>query len=1480
MFGLSSNARMVLNEMVYDPNGSNNSSLLSLVAGTITFVAGETAKHGDMKVDTPVATMGIRGTAVLVEIDFKIPVQDFNTITPDNLSQSLPEVNLQVLVEPDGTTGSFFAFEKGTLVKLAEISEAGQQFKITSQGVVSVTNAPLPPDVQKLITDVFALKFTDNTNTKTLEHQFTDSIVPQSLQPIILASGTTAIPIIVNVNTVQSGTPPPSNGPSNPNFHIDRAPDAAATGNASVEITGVTHSSAIDSVSGTITFADINAGDLPTVTTKFDSFTYKDSHGNDVTATLNAQQLADVAAVEAKLVLVAAAGNTNTGSVNWTYSLADSNFDFLAKGETLTLTYLALVDNNFVQDEAVTKVPFTITFTGTNDAPTIAATNAALAEHSGVIDHVGGTITFADVDLTDRPVVSTTFGSFTYKDSHGNDISSTLTAAQQTAVETSLNLIPSLSNTNNGSVHWSYEVADSNLGFLADGSTLTLTYTASVDDGHGGVTTAPITVSILGISDVPHLITERPGQTGDTALADSDTASGALTFAGVDLTSVLSIVPSLVSATWSGGSVLPSGLAGTLDSSFHTSLGSSVGFTFSATDNNFDFLADGETLAIVYDITVTDTHGVSLTRPVTIIVTGTDDTPHITSGAQTGTITELFNPSQPNPTGSTTPDTASGAVTFTDVDLSDTHTVTVTGVVASGVTTGLPANATVLGWISLGALTDTTGTGLGGSDGWSFSAQDKSFDYLAVGESVTLTYTVQVDDHHGGLTSQDVVVTVTGTNDTPHITSGAQTGTITELAGVTGSTTPDTASGAVTFTDVDLSDHHTVTVTGVVASGVTTGLPANATVLGWLALGAPHDTTGTGLGGSDAWTFSAQDKNFDYLAAGQTVTLTYTVQVSDGNGGVVTQPVAITITGTSEPGITVTGFTFDKTGNIDHFIVTATDSAPITSVEIFDFYGTANQLDLGPALLVSGTSTNGTWTLSESNNHFPANTLTNHDTLTAVVSDGTTTALATLSLANFDLDPAGVAGEPINLGLAAASASDGALITIAIADVPSGWTVNGGTLNNGTWTLQTSNPASLTITSPADFTGAMLFNVTETWTQADGSIAMNVVQDNAEAYSAGSPIFALAANDYLTGSSGSDEFVFAQPISNDVIYSFDVASDKIDLIGFSNVASFSDIQANLTDDANGNAVITLGAGETITLQGVHAAALNPNDFAFDQTPVTNNAGSMTIGDGAILPLSGTINNTGTIALNSTGDQTDLQLIEHGITLQGGGEVVLSDSAENVITGTSADVTLTNVDNTISGSGQLGMGQLTLVNEGTIDATGADALTIDTGANVVTNSGTLEATGTGGLTVLSAIANSGTLWANGAAITVQGNVSGNGTAMINGSGALDFEAASTANVVFGAGAAGTLKLGDAFHFNGTISGFAASDTIDLANVGAATASISYHENAAGTGGTLAISDGAQTVDLALLGHYTESNFSIVPDQAKGILVSFVPHDLIV
>ncbi len=139
-------------------------------------------------------------------------------------------------------------------------------------------------------------------------------------------------------------------------------------------------------------------------------------------------------------------------------------------------------------------------------------------------------------------------------------------------------------------------------------------------------------------------------------------------------------------------------------------------------------------------------------------------------------------------------------MTFTDVDLSDHHTVTVTGVVASGITSGLPTNATLLHWLSLGTLTDTTGTGLGGSDAWTFSAQDKSFDYLAAGETLTLTYTVQVDDGHGGVVTQPVTITVTGTNDSPvSWRSTTATGTIGEITSTTGSSTSDSTAGSIAF---------------------------------------------------------------------------------------------------------------------------------------------------------------------------------------------------------------------------------------------------------------------------------------------------------------------------------------------------------------------------------------------------------------------------------------------------------------------------------------------------------------------------------------------------------------------------------------------------------------------------------------------------------------------------------------------------------
>jgi hypothetical protein len=67
---LVANTRMAMNEYSFDPNGTTNGALFTLVTGTFAFVAGKVAKTGGVNVATPVATMGIRGTAGMVkEID-------------------------------------------------------------------------------------------------------------------------------------------------------------------------------------------------------------------------------------------------------------------------------------------------------------------------------------------------------------------------------------------------------------------------------------------------------------------------------------------------------------------------------------------------------------------------------------------------------------------------------------------------------------------------------------------------------------------------------------------------------------------------------------------------------------------------------------------------------------------------------------------------------------------------------------------------------------------------------------------------------------------------------------------------------------------------------------------------------------------------------------------------------------------------------------------------------------------------------------------------------------------------------------------------------------------------------------------------------------------------------------------------------------------------------------------------------------------
>jgi hypothetical protein len=99
-FNLSNNARMVLDAFVYDPNGTSNASLFNLTKGTFTFVAGKVAKTGDMKVDTPVATMGVRGTTPRVEISDDGTVR-FSTLIEEGKSKIVRKAAAPAVLQPD-----------------------------------------------------------------------------------------------------------------------------------------------------------------------------------------------------------------------------------------------------------------------------------------------------------------------------------------------------------------------------------------------------------------------------------------------------------------------------------------------------------------------------------------------------------------------------------------------------------------------------------------------------------------------------------------------------------------------------------------------------------------------------------------------------------------------------------------------------------------------------------------------------------------------------------------------------------------------------------------------------------------------------------------------------------------------------------------------------------------------------------------------------------------------------------------------------------------------------------------------------------------------------------------------------------------------------------------------------------------------------------------------------------------------------------
>ncbi len=85
-FNLKANAQITIDTFVYEDGGKQNAGVFDVAKGTVAFVAAAVAKTGDMKITTPTATLGIRGTSGLVEVPAGASAATTNNVNVKALS--------------------------------------------------------------------------------------------------------------------------------------------------------------------------------------------------------------------------------------------------------------------------------------------------------------------------------------------------------------------------------------------------------------------------------------------------------------------------------------------------------------------------------------------------------------------------------------------------------------------------------------------------------------------------------------------------------------------------------------------------------------------------------------------------------------------------------------------------------------------------------------------------------------------------------------------------------------------------------------------------------------------------------------------------------------------------------------------------------------------------------------------------------------------------------------------------------------------------------------------------------------------------------------------------------------------------------------------------------------------------------------------------------------------------------------------------
>ena len=331
--------------------------------------------------------------------------------------------------------------------------------------------------------------------------------------------------------------------------------------------------------------------------------------------------------------------NASTGQ--WTYTLNNglAATQALKEGQSVTLTYVARVTDDF---GAYVDQTIVVTIVGTNDAP------VAVADVVGVTEDAADQVGYSDGTANTTTVGGNVLSNDT--DVDFGDTRSVTGVAAGTPASASGNVATGVAGTYgtvtiaaDGSYNYKLDNTKPSVQALAQGQKVTDIFTYTITDGQGAISTTTLTVTATGSNDAPD-ITVGAGDNVAAGLTETNSgllASGTLSIFDVD--TLDTVAPSVTTVTASGtyaglGSLSSQvtnvqllamlAVSGGELSASSQSAPNGIGWNFNSGSQAFNFIPAGQTLVLTYNVRATDSSGAANNtdnQAVTITITGTND---------------------------------------------------------------------------------------------------------------------------------------------------------------------------------------------------------------------------------------------------------------------------------------------------------------------------------------------------------------------------------------------------------------------------------------------------------------------------------------------------------------------------------------------------------------------------------------------------------------------------------------------------------------------------------------------------------------------------------------------------------------------------------------------------------------------------------------------------------------------------------------